>query len=150
MQPSDKCIDLIKRFEGRSLNIYLCPALRETIGYGHMLTKDERTSGIFKDGITQQQAHALLFSDAQHVSSSVNDMVKVELTQNQFDALVSFVFNVGVNAFKKSTLLRKLNEGKQPDEVAQQFMRWVYIGSEVSEGLKNRRKEERKMFLGLE
>lgn len=126
---------LIKSFEALKLNAYLCPARVWTIGYGHTKTAKAGMR------ITHEWALDLLRQDLQDAENSVNQYVKVKLTQNQFDALVSFVFNVGIGAFRKSTLLRLLNKG-QYDAVPAQLMRWNRAGGKVLSGLTRRRAEE--------
>ncbi|QIL42514.1 lysozyme [Pedobacter sp. HDW13] len=116
-----------------------------TIGYGHKLTSQEISSGTYASGITQQQAHALFMSDAQNAINAVNSQVTVSLTQNQFDALVSFVYNTGGGAFGNSTLLSKLNSGDYSGAAAQ-MDRWVYASGGVVNGLVNRRNQEQDLF----
>lgn len=137
---SENGINLIKSFEGLRLSAYKCPAGVWTIGYGH--------TGNVKpfDVVTEKQAEDILKNDLIKFEKVINDFVSVELNQNQFDALVSFVFNVGANAFKKSTMLKFLNANHFP-LAAGQFDRWVYIKGEKSNGLINRRKKEKELFL---
>lgn len=141
MRTSQKGIDLIKKFEGCRLEAYKCPAGIWTIGYGH-------TKGV-KDGqiITQEQAEEFLREDLRIFEQTVESCVKVPLSQNQFDALVSFCYNCGSGALKTSTLLRLLNEGNY-SSAADQFLRWNKAGGKVLAGLTRRREEERVMFLG--
>lgn len=140
MEISQIGIDLIKKFEGCSLRAYKCPAGVWTIGYGH-------TNKVFADDvITQEEAETLLRQDLIIHCNNVSKLVKVPLTQNQFDALVSFEYNVGYGAFQASTLLRLLNQGKYK-EAAGQFDRWIYAGKKVLPGLVNRRKAEKGLFL---
>ena len=141
MRTSQKGIDLIKKFEGCRLEAYKCPAGIWTIGYGH-------TKGV-KDGmiITQTQAEEFLREDLRIFEQAVEACVKVPLSQNQFDALVSFCYNCGSGALKTSTLLRLHNEGKY-SSAADQFLRWNKAGGKVLVGLTRRREEEREMFLG--
>lgn len=141
MRTSQKGIDLIKKFEGCRLEAYKCPAGIWTIGYGH-------TKGV-QNGqkITQAQAEEFLIEDLKVYEKAVESCVKVPLSQNQFDALVSFCYNCGSGALKTSTLLRLLNEGKY-SEAGEQFLRWNKAGGRVLAGLTRRREEEREMFLG--
>lgn len=140
MRTSQKGIDLIKKFEGCRLEAYKCPAGIWTIGYGH-------TKGV-KDGmiITQEQAEEFLREDLRIFEQTVESCVKVPLSQNQFDALVSFCYNCGSGALRTSTLLRLLNEGKY-SEAGEQFLRWNKAGGKVLVGLTRRREEERELFL---
>jgi len=132
-------IDLIKRWEGLRVNAYLCPANVWTIGYGH--TKTARPGLV----ITHSEAERLLKQDLEVYEKAVRDYTKVPLTQSQFDALVSFTYNVGVGAFKGSTLLRLLNRNDY-EGAANQFCRWVRGGGRELPGLVNRRKDEYKLF----
>ena len=141
MRTSQKGIDLIKKFEGCRLEAYKCPAGVWTIGYGH-------TKGV-QNGqkITQAQAEEFLREDLKIYEQAVEACVKVPLSQNQFDALVSFCYNCGSGALKTSTLLRLLNEGKY-SEAGEQCLRWNTAGGKVLAGLTRRREEEREIFLG--
>lgn len=131
----------LAEWEGLKLEIYKDSGGQPTIGIGHLLTKRERDLGIFKDGIAEYEAYQILDRDLVRAENAVDDYVEVELTQNQFDALVSFVFNVGENAFKNSTLVRLLNQG-QYDQVPAQLRRWVRDNGQVVQGLINRREKE--------
>ena len=141
MEISQKGTDLIKRFEGCRLSAYKCPAGILTIGYGH--TGSDVHPGMT---ITQNEADRLLKMDLVIHCNNVNNLVKVPLTQNQFDALVSFEFNVGYGALKTSTLLRLLNN-KDYKGASEQFGRWVWGGGRILPGLVNRRKAEKELFI---
>ena len=132
--------NLIKNFEGCRLKAYKCTAGVWTIGYGH-------TGNVRKDDIiTQEEADELFKRDIKVHEDNVKRLVKVPLTQGQFNALVSFEYNVGYGAFANSTLLKLLN-AQNYDSAAKQFIRWVFIGDSVSEGLLRRRRAETEMFL---
>jgi GH24 family phage-related lysozyme (muramidase) len=134
-------IDIIKKHEGLRLEAYLpTPNDVWTIGYGHTHTTKQGMK------ITAGQAESLLRKDITWVEKAVNKLVVVPLTQNQFDALASFVFNVGEGAFSSSTLLRLLNSGDY-EGAANQFLRWNKQKGRVLNGLTKRREEERKLFL---
>ncbi len=142
-RPSDNCYNLIKRFEGCKLTAYPDPGTGGdpwTIGYGH--TKDVRP-GL---SITQAQADAYLVKDAQWAADAVNEKVTVDLSQNQFDALVCFVFNIGGTNFGKSTLLRKLNAGDTLG-ASLEFLKWNKAGMTELPGLTKRRAAEQSLFL---
>lgn len=140
MKISQDGLNLIKEFEGFRADAYLCPAGIWTIGYGH-------TGGVAEwQSVTKQEAEEYLKSDVAFAEDVVNEYVEVELTQHQFDALVCFVFNVGADAFRDSTLLRLLNQG-QTEEAAEQFLRWNKAGGKVLTGLTRRREAERELFL---
>lgn len=140
MRISKRGIDLIKHFESLRLTAYYCDAGKPTIGYGSTLgithedVKNRKT-------ITESQAEALLTKDLARFEDVVNRNVKVKLTQNQFDALVSFAFNVGGGNFTSSTLLKELNKGNYK-EVPNQLLRWDKSKGKVLAGLTRRRKAE--------
>ena len=133
-------IDLIKRWEGFRSNAYLCPGNVWTIGYGH-------TKNVYQGMcISKEQAQQLLKEDLKYFEASVSQLVTVKLSQAQFDALVSFTFNVGVGAFKKSTLLRLVNQGSFKS-AANEFGRWVNANRKKLPGLVKRREDEKRLFL---
>ena len=145
MRPiSDTALDLVKRFEGFSPTRYLCSGGKLTIGYGHVITKAHIKD--FEKPITEQRARHILMMDMTYAAQAVDRLVKVPLTQNQFDALVSFVFNIGDGAFAASTLLRYLNKGRY-QEAAVEFMRWIHAGGKRLDGLIRRRRAEQELFL---
>lgn len=140
MKTSETGLNLIKKFEGFRAEAYKCPAGVWTIGYGH-------TNGVKKGMIIDElKAGTFLSIDVQKYEYAINTSVKVKLNQNQFDALVSFVYNVGTGAFKKSTMLKFLNEKHFP-LAAGQFDRWNKVKGVVCQGLVNRRKSEKELFL---
>jgi lysozyme len=131
---------ITKAHEGCKLKAYLDTGGVWTIGYGH-------TRGVKPgDTCTQAQADAWLLEDMAVAQFDVNDRVKVTLNQNQFDALASFVFNIGGDQFRTSTLLRKLNEGDYAG-AAEQFPRWIHDNGKVINGLVARRADEKALFL---
>jgi GH24 family phage-related lysozyme (muramidase) len=132
-------IDLIKQFEGFSPTVYICPAGYPTIGYGHVVKPDERQQ--FASGITPEQAEALLRQDVQSAERAVLRLITVPLTDGQFDALVSFTFNLGAGALQRSTLRRKVNRGDHAAAPAE-FRKWVWAGGNKLNGLLIRRVAE--------
>ena len=140
MKTSLTGIKAIEAHKGVRLQAYICPAGVLTIGAGH--TGPDVHAGMT---ITEEQAEELLAKDLESAERSVNSAVKVLITQTQFDALVSFVFNVGAGAFASSTLLRLLNAGDYKGAAAQ-FDRWNKGPSGPLPGLTKRRAAERKMF----
>lgn len=140
MKVSNNGINLIKRFEGLELKAYKDSVGILTIGYGH--THAVKAG----DAITGEQADAFLREDLQVAELSINTNVKVKLTQGQFDALVSFVFNLGSGNFVKSTLIKKLNAGDYAG-AADEFGKWVNAGGKKLPGLVKRRAAEREVFL---
>lgn len=156
MQMSSHGLELLEQWEGFKTTVYKDSAGLPTIGVGHLLTKSELSSGkitingvpvSYENGLTEQQVTDLLAQDVKPAAAAVNGNVKVDLDQNQFDALVSFTFNVGVGAFNGSTLLKVLNQG-QYDQVPTQLLRWTRAGGQVVQGLVNRRNNEIKLWNG--
>lgn len=129
-------IDLIKRFEGFSSSVYICPAGYPTIGYGHLVRSGESYTEI-----SETEAEELLRKDVESAERAVLRLVNVPLTDGQFDALVSFTFNLGSGAFQRSTLRRKVNRQAHA-EVPEQLMRWVWAGGKKLKGLELRRQVE--------
>ena len=148
MKTSPAGISLIQEFEGRRLEAYKCPAGIWTIGYGHTSAAGapEVKPGMV---ITKQEANDILIRDLVKYENAVDRLVKVPLTQNQFDALVSFAFNVGEGALAKSTLLKKLNAGNY-DAVPAELMKWTKGGGKELPGLVRRRRAEAAMWRGVD
>lgn len=141
MNISKNGVDLIKQFEGLKLNAYKCPAGIWTIGWGHT-GKD-----VFKGlKINEKEAQIFLLNDLKIHASYIEKLTKVPLNQNQFDALVSFEYNIGYSAFKNSTLLKLLNQ-KKYNLAADEFDKWIYANKKKLNGLINRRKKEKELFL---
>lgn len=140
-----KGIDLIKEFEGCRLTAYKCPAGVWTIGYGHTGKVDGKAvaSGM---AISAAKATELLKADLATYEAAVNSYVTAPITQNMFDALVSFAFNCGAGALKGSTLLKKLN-AKDYSGAAAEFPKWNKAGGVVLNGLIRRREREQQLFL---
>ena len=141
MKTSKKGIDLIKKFEGFRANPYICPAGVLTIGYGH--TKNVRLG----DYCSEMQAEQFLAEDLEVAEIELNKMQG--LNQNQFDALASFIFNLGVRNFQKSTLRTEILRGSKEAVIRSEFGRWVYAGGKVSKGLQARRKAEADLFFTI-
>lgn len=143
-------IDFIKAAEGVKPFVYLDVAGLPTIGAGHLLTKDELASGKivvgeyayrYDNGLSDRLIDLLLMQDLGIAETAIQNHVKVDLDQNQYNALVSFVFNIGTGAFGKSTLLKLLNSGLH-SKVPIQMRRWIFSGGQQIRGLKNRREKE--------
>lgn len=135
-------LPLVKRWEGCELTAYLCPARVWTVGYG-------ATGPDVRQGVTwtQEQAEKRLERDLMGFGSRVDVLVRVELSVGQMAALASLAYNIGIEAFRKSTLLRLLNAGDYKGAAAQ-FDRWNRGGGKVLRGLVRRRREERVLFEG--
>lgn len=142
MKTSSTGYEIIKLFEGGRYTAYVCPAGVLTIGFGH--TGPDVVPGM---KITPLEADSLLKKDVVKFEKAINDSVKISLSQNQFDALVSFVFNVGIGAFKDSTLLKRLNNKENPNTViAEELPRWNKANGAVLSGLTRRRLAEIDLF----
>ena len=137
MQLSAKGLALLKKSEGFRGHSYLDVAGIPTIGYGHRILPGET----FRDGIPEAQAAVLLTHDVLQAEDAVKRLVKVELMQGQFDALVDFVYNLGARRLEASTLLRELNTGRY-GAAADQLLRWDHAGASENAGLKARREAE--------
>ena len=145
---SDAGANFIARFEGFRPDLYDDPARHCTIGFGHLVHRgpcNGTEPAEFRGGITRARGLELLKSDAQKAANEVLQSVRVPLNQHQLDALISFVFNVGTGAFRRSTLLRELNEGHY-QQVPTQLDKWVKAGDRTLQGLVNRRKAEGLLF----
>jgi lysozyme len=130
MKTSERGINLIKKHESLRLKSYLCPAKVWTIGYGHTKTAKSNMK------ITESQAVDLLISDLNTVEMGVNTLTKgMNLNQNQYDALVSFVFNVGIGAFRSSTLLKRIKVKESKDKIKEAFMMWRFGGNGENNGI---------------
>lgn len=141
MKTSDNGIQFIKQFEGFSATAYPDSAGKNTIGFGHLI-KDGETF----DTITEDQALALLASDLGWAETVVSRDVLVTINQNQFDALVDFVFNIGSANFRNSHLLAALNDDNF-DIAADELLMWDHAGGAEIAGLERRRKAERELFI---
>ena len=134
-------LDLIKKYEGLRLEAYKCPAGVWTIGYGH-------TKGVVKGmKITKEEAEKLLQQDVSVFELQVINTVG-KLSDCKIDALVSFAYNVGIAAFRNSTLCRKVKANSDDPAIRNEFMKWIYAGGKKLQGLERRRKEEAEMYFG--
>jgi lysozyme len=151
MQLSEEGLQLLRELEGVEREPYQDSVGLWTIGCGHLITKDEWSSGKiqcgdrvirWKDGpLTDEEIDALLEEDASWAEAAVTACVHTPLTQHQFDALVLLCYNIGPNALRNSTLVTKLNRGLY-DEIPVEFARWNRAGGRVLQGLVNRRARE--------
>ena len=136
-------LEIIKRFEGFEPEVYLDAAGYPTIGYGHLIRKEE--GNMYANGITEAAAEALLAKDVWSAERAVLRLIKVPLTDGQFDALVSFTFNLGGGALQRSTLRRKVNR-EEHGAVPREFRRWVWAGGRKLRGLIRRRNAEAMIY----
>lgn len=139
MLVSEICIKKLKEFEGLRLEAYLDAAGVPTIGYGH--TKGVRMG----DRITEYCAKEYLLQDVREAEQAVNDL-NVAKTEGQFDALVSFAYNLGIGRLYSSTLLKEVRAGGSKHAITREFKRWVYAGGRKLNGLEKRREWEAKRF----
>ena len=139
MKTSPKGIALIKEFEGLRLKAYKCPEGVWTIGYGH-------TDGV-RPGmvISERQAEDFLKAEPIAFEKYLNDL-RLAINQNQFDALISFIYNVGTGNFSSSTMLRKVKANPLDNSIMDEFLRWVYSKGRVLPGLQRRRLAEMKLY----
>ena len=136
-------INFIKQCEGFRSKTYLCQGNFLTIGYGHKITKCETFSEI-----NERIAEDLLIKDLYHAERAVLRYINVPLENFQFDALVSFTFNLGAASLQRSTLRQKVNYN-QHIEAANEFLRWIYAGGKIIRGLINRRLKESQIYIGI-
>lgn len=143
-----RAIDLIKKFEGFSEHPYTCPAGKLTIGYGStMWGTDGKKRRIWESlRVTEGEATTQMVADLDEIAARIQADVVVPLSSEQLGALASFVYNVGITAFRTSTLLRRLNAGDYKG-AADQLDRWVHAGGSKVRGLATRRAAEKELFL---
>ncbi len=142
MKVSKNAINLIKKYEGCRFEAYKCPAGIWTIGYGHTINVKKG------DVINELQAETFLAIDLQKLEIFLNVFVVIncDLTQNEFDALISFIFNIGTDAFKNSTLYKKLLAHDKKG-ASDEFDKWIYAGKQKLAGLIKRRADEKLLFI---
>lgn len=146
MKTAQKGIDLIKKYEGFRAKPYLCPARVPTIGYGATYYPNGNKVKMTDPLIDEIQAENMLKSMLVSYENGVNRYVQQPINQNQFDALVSFAYNVGLGALKSSTLLKRVNADSCDENIRVQFMRWNRAGGKELKGLTRRRMEEADLY----
>lgn len=146
METSKKGIEVIKTFEGFRSKPYLDSAGIPTIGYGFTIYPDGRRVTLNDKHITKEEADRIMKLVLRKYEECVNELVKKEINQNQFDALVSFVYNVGCNSFKKSTLLKKVNRNPSDISIKEEFLKWNKAGGKELKGLTRRRTVEAELY----
>jgi lysozyme len=142
MKTSPDGLTLIKRFEGFSATPYRCPAGLWTIGYGHVVLPDEM---LVLTSVDEEQAVLLLARDASFSERAVAKLISWPINQAQFDALVSFTFNLGAGALQRSTLRRVINRGEESG-VAEQWLRFIWGAGRKLPGLMRRRRAELALY----
>jgi lysozyme len=141
-----KGFELIKRFEGLSLIPYLCPASIPTIGYGNTYYPDGKKVKLTDPRITQALADKLLESLLPLYEKAVDSFCRDDINQNQFDALVSLAYNIGVGNLQKSTLIKKVNLNPKDVRIADEFLKWNKANGAVLKGLTKRRQAEADLY----
>ena len=145
---SENGLNLIKQFEGFRSQLYNDPVGHCTIGYGTLVHRgmcNGSEPAEFRQGISEPRATQLLLKKVEQFADAINRLVQVPLNQNQFDALVSFVYNVGAGALQRSTLLKELNRGHY-DRVPAELRKWVKAGGRTLLGLVKRREAEAALY----
>lgn len=143
---SQKGLDLIKRFEGLKLKAYQCPAGIPTIGYGNTYYPSGAKVKLTDPAITKEKAEELLKFLLTSYEKGVDSFCRDDINQNQFDALTSFAYNVGVGNLQKSTLIKKVNKNPSDPSIRAEFMKWNKGGGKVLLGLTRRRQAEADLY----
>jgi len=141
-----KGISLIKQFEGFSAKPYICSGGAITIGYGATYYPNGLRVTMSDKAITEGQASTMLMNMLKTYEKSVDSFCRDDINQNQFDALVAFAYNVGVNALKNSTLLKKVNKNPQDVTIRNEFLKWNKANGRALKGLTNRRIAEANLY----
>jgi lysozyme len=146
MKLDQKGYDLIKSFEGLKLKPYKCAAGIPTIGYGNTYYENNVKVQMNDTPIDKQRAEVLLKINADRFAIKVNNLISKPITQNQFNALVSFAYNVGSGALASSTLLKKVNVNPNDAMISKEFLKWNKAGGNAVQGLTNRRISESALY----
>ena len=141
-----KGLNLIKKYEGFKASPYRCPAGIPTIGYGATYYPDGTKVKLTDKPITTREADTMLLNMLKHYEQGVDSFTTDKVNQNQFDALVSIAYNIGLQALKGSSLIRKVNLDPNDKTIKNEFMRWTKANGKVLDGLLARRKEEAKLY----
>ena len=143
---SDNGIELIKSFEGFRSKPYLCSAGVPTIGYGSTYYSNTKKVKLTDPAITKEKATELLMLQLFKYNKAVKDSIKVELSQNELDALVSMCYNIGIAGFKNSKLVKNINENNRT-QIKENFLAWRFVNKKENKGLKTRRLKEYELFI---
>jgi lysozyme len=143
---SQKGLELIKSFEGLSLKPYVCAGGINTIGYGNTYYTNGKKVTLQDKPITKQQAEELLKHSLSTYEKAVDSFCRDDISQSQFDALVSFAYNLGTNALQKSTLIKKVNANPKDVTIADEFLKWNKANGRVLVGLTRRRQAEANLY----
>ena len=136
----------ITKHEGLILKPYLCPAKIPTIGYGNTYYPNGKKVTLLDKDITKQEAFEIFKEIANRFGKRVDELVTSNINQNQFNALVSFCYNIGTGNFSSSTLLKKVNKNPNDLTIKAEFLRWNKANGKVINGLTNRRIEEADLY----
>jgi lysozyme len=143
---SQKGLELIKQFEGLSLTPYVCAGGINTIGYGNTYYTNGKKVSLKDPKITLQQAEELLKHSLSTYEKAVDSFCRDDISQSNFDALVSFAYNLGTNALQKSTLIKKVNANPKDVTIADEFLKWNKANGRVLAGLTRRRQAEANLY----
>lgn len=143
---NQKCIDIIKSFEGLFLKPYLCPAKVATIGYGTIKYPNGTKVRLTDAAITEAKAMEYLMFEINQKSRAIDPMLREDLTGNQFAALISFAYNLGEGALRQSTLLKKVNANPLDAQIRGEFQKWIYADGKKLNGLLRRRNAEADLY----
>jgi lysozyme len=143
---SQKGLELIKQFEGLSLTPYVCAGGINTIGYGNTYYTNGKKVTLQDKPITKQQAEELLKHSLSTYEKAVDSFCRDDISQSNFDALVSFAYNLGTGALQKSTLIKKVNANPKDVTIADEFLKWNKANGRVLAGLTRRRQAEANLY----
>ena len=149
MKVSKEAIRLIKHHEGVRNKPYKCPAGLFTVGVGHLIGDGKTLPASWNRTFTNEEIDGILKSDLSRFELGISKMLpNVQLKQHEFDALVSFCFNLGLGCFQRSTIRQALLRGNK-EQAMESLMKYCRAGGKILRGLENRRKDERRLFEGL-
>lgn len=143
---NQKCIDIIKSFEGLFLKPYLCPANVATIGYGTIRYPNGTKVRLTDPAITEAKAMEYLMFEINQKARAIDPMLREDLTGNQFAALISFAYNLGEGALRSSTLLKVVNATPLSPQIRTEFQKWIYADGKKLNGLLRRRNAEADLY----
>lgn len=149
MKLNNEGYKLITKHEGLVLKPYLCPAKVATIGYGNTYYEDGKKVTLLDQPITKERAFEMFKEIADRFAKAVSQSVNSDINQNQFNALVSFAYNVGIANFKKSTLLKLVNANPNDPNIKNEFMKWKKANGVVLNGLIKRRNDESNYYFAI-
>jgi lysozyme len=146
MKASKQCLEMLAHHEGVRTKPYRCPAGLWTVGVGHLIGDGLTLPDSWNRTFSLEEVYAILATDVRKFELGVERYINIELTQNQFDALVSFAFNLGLGTLQRSTLRAKLNRGDKEGAI-ESLLKYNKAGGKVLKGLDNRRKDEAALFM---